>query len=160
MTIEELANKKAMKAEKYNVFIDEELKTEQAGIYGYFYRDPRGNEHCIYVGKATSFYDRTFSKNGHIHKFLRFMETNREMYSDEFLNDSMATLIENNCSIIVRCLEIVYYFDAFFTRAAQRLAVAELYWITKYQNIEECLDQMPEGVGPNEEEYWRNHYAL
>ena len=37
---------------------------------------------------------------------------------------------------------------------------AELYWITKYQNIEECLNQMPEGVGSNEEEYWRNNYSL
>ena len=160
MTIEELANQKTKKAEKYNIFIDEELKTEQVGIYGYFYMDPRGNEHCIYVGKASSFYERTFSKDGHIHKFLRYKETNGKLYSEELVVRLIDNLQKNKCSIYVKCLEIVDYYDKSFSRAAHRLAFAELYWITKYQNMGECLDQLPEVVGSHEENYWKNNYSL
>lgn len=116
--------------------------------------------YCIYVGKASSFYVRTFSKDGHIHKFLRYKETNGKLYSEEFVVRLIDNLQKNKCSIYVKCLEIVDYYDKSFSRAAHRLAFAELYWITKYQNMGECLDQLPEGVGSHEENYWKNNYSL
>lgn len=158
MDINELADQKAQKAQKYNIFIEDVLKTDETGIYGYFYIDTRGNEHCFYIGKASSFFNRTFSSNGHIHQFLRFKETNGKMYSNKLVVEMINNIVKSGRKIEVRCLEIVDYSDSSFSRAAHRLAFAELKWITEYQKNDDCLNQLPDGVGKNEEDYWINKY--
>lgn len=157
MTIKE----KTEKAQAYGISIDEILKTDNTGIYGYFFIDENGNERCFYVGKATSFYYRTFdSGNGHIHKYIQFKKTNGKKYSKDLVVQLMDLFVMKNYKIRCRCLELVDYYDTSFSRAAHRLAFAELYWITKYQNMGECLSQMPEGVGSKEENYWKRKYSI
>ena len=55
---------------------------------------------------------------------------------------------------------IVEYKDTSFSRAAHRLALAEISEIVKYQREGQCLEQMPEGVGMNEEKFWEENYKI
>ena len=54
----------------------------------------------------------------------------------------------------------VDYTDTSFSRAAHRLALAEISEIVKYQKKGQCLEQMPEGVGENEEKFWNKNYKI
>lgn len=54
----------------------------------------------------------------------------------------------------------VEYHDEFFSRAAHRLALVEIREIVKYQNLGQCLEQIPEGVGMNEEKFWQENYKI
>lgn len=44
--------------------------------------------------------------------------------------------------------EVPYCFDNYY-KDAQRLASAENYWIDKYQGMNQCLEQVPEGKRPS-----------
>lgn len=66
--------------------------------------------------------------------------------------------LEAGYRIEVRILEEVDYQDSSFSRAAHRLAFAELKWIVDMQKDGLCLEQLPEGAGPNSRTYWENHY--
>lgn len=52
-------------------------------------------------------------------------------------------------TILISLLEEVpYCFDNYY-KDAQRLASAENYWIDKYQGMNQCLEQVPEGKRPS-----------
>ena len=54
-----------------------------------------------------------------------------------------------DASILIDVVESVpYYFDDYF-KDVQRLASAENYWIDKYQGMDQCLEQVPEGKRPS-----------
>ena len=54
----------------------------------------------------------------------------------------------------------VEYHDEFFSRASHGLALVEIREIVKYQKLGQCLEQMPEGVGMNEEKFWQENYKI
>ena len=54
-------------------------------------------------------------------------------------------------------VEEINYKDTCFSRAAHRLALAEIQEIVKYQKMGQCLLQTPEGVGEYEEKFWEKN---
>ena len=93
----------------------------------------------------------TLLENFHIHLYLY----NRK---NKLVPRVISELIKQGYEIDIRILEEVNYEDTSFSRAAHRLALAELNQIVKYQNKEQCLDQLPEGVGKKEKIYWEENY--
>ena len=50
------------------------------------------------------------------------------------------------------------YRDTSFSKAAHRLAFAELQEIVRYQEKGQCPFQLPEGIGKNEKLFWEQNY--
>lgn len=65
--------------------------------------------------------------------------------------------LKNGYKIEIEIIKVDYN-DTLFTRAAHRLALLELQEIVKYQEKEQCLFQVPEGIGTNEEKFWEKNY--
>ena len=109
------------------------------GIYGIFIED-KGQEKCVYVGKAENLYNRMFKSDGHIvaiRKGIHFIPQ---------LNQA----VEQGKEIVIEVLEEVPSIKGDYTEAAyncdmQRLASAEYKHIDFYQKKGECLWQLPEG---------------
>ena len=98
--------------------------------------------------KATNLRARLLgSSNGHIHRYL-----------NNYVTNLVPKLIDQHLQagyrIEVRILEEIDYQDSSFSRAAHRLAFAELKWIVNMQKDGLCLEQLPEGAGPNSRTYW------
>lgn len=130
-----------------DLFGDENI----VGVYGFF-AIKENEEHCFYIGKSTSIADRLLgSSNGHVYMYLN------DNYSklvpkkiNEYLND--------NYKIEVRILDKIDYRDSYFSKAAHRLALAELQRIVQYQKLGQCEFQIPEGSTINERKHWEKHY--
>lgn len=125
-----------------------------AGIYKFCYYNPNDSfdEGCFYVGKSSNLAHRLLdSAGGHIHLFLNnYLE-----------NNLVPTRIEGyliNGYRIKVVIKEVNYNDISFSRAAHRLALAELQEIVSCQENGQCLDQRPEGVGKYEEKFWEKNY--
>ena len=159
MNMKEIADIEVKKAREYNIYINDWLKADYAGIYAYFFINEYGAECCFYVGKAYSFYHCLFGDKGQIRRFLKYKETNGELYSKDPLIIGIDRILEAGHRIEVRCLEPVDYHDEYFGRAASRLAFAHLYWLRKYQEKGMCLNQWPDGVDSDEEHYWNCTYC-
>ena len=139
-------------AGKAGIYIPEELLSVKifVGIYKFFYCK-ENEEHCFYIGKSTDVAGRLLGSNGgHIYMYLKgdfskLVPFKIKEYRDEGYN------------IKVEIMEVNYH-DTKFSRAAHRLALVEIQEIVKYQEKEECLFQIPEGVGENEEKFWEANY--
>ena len=109
------------------------------GIYGIFIED-KGQEKCVYVGKAENLYNRMFKSDGHIvaiRKGIHFIPQ---------LNQA----VEQGQDITIKVLQVVPYNKGDcsiedYNRDMQNLASAEYYYIDFYQKMGECLWQLPEG---------------
>ena len=84
-----------------------------------------------------------------------------------YLNNNLSKLVPRIINKYIKAgykIEIkitpVDYTDTSFSRAAHRLALAEIREIVKYQKKGQCLEQMPEGVGENEEKFWNKNYKI
>lgn len=106
---------------------------------------------CLYIGKSTNVADRLLgSSHGHIYMYLN---KNLGKLVPKKINDYIKKGYEIEVEIIP-----VEYSDTYFSRAAHRLALTEIIEIVKYQTEGQCLDQIPEGVGKNEEKFWDENY--
>ena len=84
-----------------------------------------------------------------------------------YLNNNLSKLvpciidkyIKDGYKIEIEIIKVEYK-DTSFSRAAHRLALAEISEIVKYQKEGQCLEQMPEGVGMNEEKFWEENYKI
>lgn len=125
-----------------------------AGVYKFCYFNPNNSDDagCFYIGKASSLAYRLLdSSGGHIHLFLKnYIENN-------FVPTKIKEYLNNGYRIKVVIKEIDYS-DTSFSRAAHRLALAELQEIVNCQEKGECLEQMPEGVGKYEKNFWDNNF--
>ena len=129
----------------------EMLERDIVAVYGIFAKK-NNEEFCIYVGKATNLRARLLgSSSGHVHLYLNNYVTN-------LVPELIDQHLQECYRIEVRILEEVDYQDSSFSRAAHRLAFAELKWIVDMQKEGLCLDQLPEGAGPNSNTYWEKHY--
>ncbi|MDH6368219.1 MULTISPECIES: hypothetical protein [unclassified Breznakia] len=105
------------------------------GIYGIFiYKGSR--EYCAYVGKSTNIYARFFCDNGHL------VQIKNECCNNKSINDALQ---DYNSILEIRILEeVVCQYDDYF-KDMQRLSFAENYYISKYQELNQCLEQLPDG---------------
>ena len=110
----------------------EMLERDIVAVYGVFAKK-ENEEFCIYVGKATNLRARLLgSSSGHIHLYLNNnVEKLVPMLIDQHL--------EAGYRIEARILEEVDYQDSSFSRAAHRLAFAELKWIVDMQKDGLCF---------------------
>lgn len=139
-------------AKKYQITIKFDLlkRDNVVGIYKFF--KVKGDErYCFYIGKATDIAFRLLgASNGHIYMFLN------KNYS-KLVPSEIKKCIEAGYEIEVE-IEEKDYKDTCFSRAAHRLALAEFQEIVKYQEMEQCLLQTPEGVGKREKDFWEKNY--
>lgn len=145
---------KIEEAKKQRIYLpDNILEKEIVGVYGFF--ATKGNEkYCFYIGKATNMVSRLLDSNGgHLHEYLngKFIK---------LVPKKIKYYLDSEYDIKVEILEDfdVQYKDTDFSRAAHRLALAEIQQIVKYQESKQCLEQLPEGIGKNEKKYWERRY--
>lgn len=113
------------------------------GIYGIFIRE-KDNIYCAYVGRANNIYLRFFSSSGEEPGHL--VKINK----DTCKNKKIAQALKNEAAIIeIKVLEkIKCQYDDYY-KDMQRLAFAEYYHISKYQELNQCLEQLPDGRNMN-----------
>lgn len=148
MTYEE----KIQKAAEKNIFVLYDLLNTDniVGVYKFF-KIKGAEKYCFYIGKSTNIAFRLFgSSKGHIYMFLN-NDYSKLVPSKiaEYLNDDYTIQVE---------IEEIDYRDTSFSKAAHRLALAELQQIVHYQNIGQCEFQTPEGAGTYEEKFWKENY--
>lgn len=139
-------------AKNSNIMINYDLLKQDnvVGIYKFF--KVKGDErYCFYIGKATDITFRLLgASKGHIYMYLK------EDYS-KLVPMEIKKSLEDGYNIEVEIEEIDYK-DTHFSRAAHRLALAEIQEIVKYQNFGQCLLQTPEGTGRKEKNFWEKNY--
>lgn len=117
------------------VIIDESIIKCVRGLYGIFI-EKDGRRTCEYVGKSEEVPTRVDHHKNRIE-------------SGTHIKVLVNANNDPKARIIITVLEAVpYVFDNYY-KDAQRLASAENYWIDKYQGIEQCLHQVPEGKRPS-----------
>lgn len=150
MTLEQ----KMEEAKKQRIYLpDNLLEKEIVGVYGFFAAKENESRYCFYIGKATNLAARLLGCKGHLHYYL---------------NGNFSRLVPGT---IKKYLDLGYdieveilddfddkYKDTHFSRAAHRLALAEIQQIVTYQEQGQCLEQLPEGVGKYEKTYWEKRY--
>ena len=124
------------------------------GVYGFFAIKDEVEE-CFYIGKATNMAGRILGSKGHVHMYLN---NNMTKFVPQKIAEYLAA--KQGWRIEVRILEQIDYHDTSFSKAAHRLALAELQKIVEYQEKGQCLDQRPEGAGGYAEKYWEKHYRM
>lgn len=120
------------------ITIDKQIEEHQRGIYGIFIISCNGDnlEQCVYIGKSEELSIRT----------KKHYNTIKNKTCILSLKDAMD---DTGKRIKIRLIESVpYIFDNYF-KDAQRLASRENYWIDKFQKVNQCLEQVPEGRRPN-----------
>lgn len=136
---------------KIKIFVDEKIKDPRnpiRGVYGIFIQDDNKNSECAYIGRSDSIYGRIFDSNGHIS-----MLKNKNHYASK-LNKAM---VDDNKTIYIKILqEVPFIFDNYY-KDVHRLAFAEYYWISFYQEINQCLEQLPEGKNISEDDWIKKH---
>lgn len=139
-------------AKRSNITINYDLlkRDNVVGIYKFF--KVKGDlRYCFYIGKATDVAFRLLgASRGHIYMYLK------ENYS-KLVSLEMKNALEDGYKIEVE-IEEKDYKDTCFSKAAHRLALAEIQEIVKYQELGQCLLQKPEGVGKKEEDFWERNY--
>lgn len=142
-------------AKKHSIDIPDVLASGKAivGVYGFFAIKDEVEE-CFYIGKATNMAGRILgASDGHVYMYLQQNMT-------KFVPGKIDEYIKRGYRIEVRILEQIDYRDTSFSKAAHRLALAELQKIVEYQEKGQCLDQRPEGAGNDAENYWEKHYHI
>jgi hypothetical protein len=117
------------------------------GIYGIFVVDKfHSEEFCAYIGKATSIYNRLFcGKNAHLVK----------LKENILYNSAINKAMQNENKIIdIRVLEEVTFQYENYNKDMQYLASRECYYIDKYQRLDQCLEQRPDGRSMYEK-FWK-----
>lgn len=126
------------------------LRKNIVGVYGFFATNE--NERlCFYIGKATNMASRLLASTGHVHYYLYG-------HFGKLVPDKIKHYLNLGYDIEVEILDEIDYEDISFSRAAHRLALAEIQQIVNYQKLGQCLEQRPEGVSSKEEEYWKRNY--
>lgn len=121
------------------------------GIYKFFYIDEQNESYCFYIGKSTDVAYRLLgSSDGHIYMYLKNNLT-------KLVPLKIKEYIDKGYKIKVTIDEIDYR-DTSFSKAAHRLALAEIREIVRYQEMGQCQFQTPEGTGTHEEQFWEQNY--
>lgn len=141
-------------AKKKNIIVPSELAdgTNIVGVYKIL-GVKNGISRCLYIGKSTDVSYRLLgSGGGHIYMYL-------SSNFSKLVPCIIDKYIKEGYTIQVEIIPVKYE-DTHFSRAAHRLAFVEISEIVKYQKQGQCLEQMPEGVGMNEEKFWEENYKI
>ena len=137
------------------VIADEILdwKNPIRGIYGIFIKENE-DTYCAYVGRANNIYLRFFSSSGgasgHLVKIMKSDNDCGNIKLEEALKNE-------NAIIEIKVLEEVKCQYDNYNKDMQRLAFAECYHISKYQELDQCLEQLPDGSNMNKD-IWDDEY--
>ncbi|MGO2564706.1 MAG: hypothetical protein ACTH8E_02885 [Brochothrix thermosphacta] len=124
------------------------------GVYGFFATKENKEEICFYIGKSTNIVSRLLgSSGGHVYMYLN------NDYS-KVVPQKIKEYIDKHWGVEVRILDEIDYHDKSFSKAAHRLALAELHRIVQYQELNQCENQVPEGFGPNGIKFWEKNYKV
>ena len=147
-------NQKIEKAKQMGVYLPSgvEKKGNIVGVYGFF-AIINDSEYCFYIGKATNLIGRLLNSNGHVYHYITGN-------TEKFVPKKIREYREQGYKIIVKILCEVDYYDTSYSKAAHRLALAELEQIVKYQEKGHCLFQKPEGSSKNTQNFWEKNYSL
>ena len=148
------AKQKIEDAEKQRIHLpDNLLEKEIVGVYGFFATKENKKSCCFYIGKATNVVSRLLGSKGHLHYYL-----NGNL--NKLVPQKIKEYLDLGYDIDVRILDDFTdeYKDTDFSRAAHRLALAEIQQIVEYQKLGQCLEQLPEGAGKYERKYWEERY--
>lgn len=144
---EKLANK---------IIIDKEIldwENPIRGIYGIFTRE-KDYIYCAYVGKANNIYLRFFSSSGNKENTGHLVKIKNGLCTNNKINEAL----KNEASIIeIKVLEEVKCQYDHYHKDMHRLAFAEYYHISKYQELNQCLEQLPDGSNMDEEVWKIEH---
>lgn len=146
---------KIAEAENHNIKIKYDFSNNEnvVGIYKFFYVNNQNEKYCFYIGKSTNVAYRLFgSSNGHIYMYLM-------NNISKFVPMKIKEYLDLGYKIEVVIDKINYRADS-FSKAAHRLALAELQEIVKYQELGQCMFQTPEGAGTYEEQFWEENYKI
>lgn len=146
---------KIAEAKKRGIYIADELVfgDKIVGVYGFFAISKKG-ENCFYIGKATNMLNRLLgSGTGHIHMYLY-------KHFSHLVPQKIKEHLERGDKIEVRLLAKIDYHDTSFSKAAHRLALAEIQEIVKYQKMGQCKYQLPEGAGKSQRDYWEANFKV
>lgn len=124
---------------KDKIIIDEDIENQpkgNRGIYGLFIIKNELKE-CAYIGKSEIVSSRI---TNHLYKIID---------GNHAVNKLNKAFLDKESKILCEFVEPVEYrFDNYY-KDAQCLASRECYWIDKYQKIDQCLEQVPEGRRPD-----------
>lgn len=118
---------------------DKIINSEIRGIYGIFVETEEKKE-CVYVGRATNIYSRLFSgSDAHLVMLKKGKHENAK------LKEAMSAAAKIKIEVLeeVKCKYINYNKDM------QELASRECFYIDKYQKLNQCLEQLPDGSNMN-----------
>ena len=121
-------------ARELKIHIPDALAAGKAivGVYGFFAIKDEVEE-CFYIGKATNMAGRILgASDGHVYMYLQQNMT-------KFVPRKIDEYIKQGYRIEVRILEQIDYRDTSFSKAAHRLALAELQKIVEYQKKTNAL---------------------
>lgn len=121
---------------KEKILIDDKIiVSEVRGIYGIFVETEKEKK-CVYVGRATNIYSRLFKgSDAHLVRLKKGKHENSD------LNKAMNT----SDKIRIEILEEVKCKYKNYNKDMQELASRECFYIDKYQKLEQCLEQLPDG---------------
>ncbi len=91
---------------------------------------------CVYVGRATNIYSRLF-KGSDAH-LVRLKNGKHE-------NTELKKAMNTSGKITIEVLEEVECKYKNYSKDMQELASGECFYIDKYQKLEQCLEQLPDG---------------
>lgn len=115
--------------------IEDSVFSCKRGVYGIFIIK-NGCKSCSYVGKSEQL-------------VIRAEKHKLDIENGKHVSSLIAAYKDPKATILISLLEEVpYCFDNYY-KDAQRLASAENYWIDKYQGMNQCLEQVPEGKKPS-----------
>lgn len=131
------------------IVIDERIasnKPQLRGVYGIF-----SDHFCLYVGKSYDIYKRFFMSNGHLHYYVTGKRRNK------LVENLIETALQDGKEVQIKVLQEVPYQGDNYAKDLQRLASAENYFIDYYQQLNQCLEQVPEGNHLSKET-WEKKY--
>lgn len=138
---EEEFSKRMKKANELNILIPQELTPKSCvrGVYGFFAVKNMNKEIPFYIGKSNNIFLRMFGRGSHLSNYLRGVRKTE-------VHRSIERFLEDDYHIEIRVLNKVEYTGDYFESDANRLALAELKELVKYQDKGFCLMQLSEAV--------------
>lgn len=131
------------------IIIDENIEKQpkgNRGIYGLFVIK-NNVEKCAYIGKSESVSSRITQ---HLYRIID---------GEHGVSKLNEAFYDKDSKIVCKFLEPVEYkFDNYY-KDAQRLSSCECRWIDKKQEIDECLEQVPEGKRPSLD-WWNKQKSI
>lgn len=142
--------KRRKRLRELNITLDEKITYEKKlrGIYGFFAVDPDGSESCFYIGKSYDIFDRLIGRSGgHLTDYIRITDPMKKTE----VHKNIDMFRKAGYDIKVKVLKTVPYVHSEpFAVNANRLCLAELEELVRYQKKGECPEELSENVKTSE----------